>query len=151
MENIIKKANELYEVLIVKSRSVGEQEVKNRDKEAGLIALSAELMAKESALNKREDEIKKVEDIVALANSCKREKSANEKEAARLRGEKQKLEEQERASKLEVAKERNVISHDRELLKKGWDGLRAAEKTFEERSKTIKQDILDQISKGIKV
>ncbi len=149
MENIIAKANALYDALLERSKVIGEQtdELNKLSKDLG--EKNTKLTTWESDLTARETEVKKVEDLQALVTAGNEIKNRNLVDSTRIRGEQNKLDDKEKALKIEMQGERSKLTEQKALCDKNWKALREAEELHRQAIKDYKDKVLEQLKAGV--
>jgi len=149
MENIIAKASSLYDALLERSKVIGEQADNLTKLEKDLGEKDTKLTTWESDLTAREAEVKKVEDLQALVTIGNNIKNKNLVESTKIRGEQNKLDEKEKAVKLEMQTKKNELTEQKALCDKNWKALRESEALHREEIKNYKDKVLEQLKAGI--
>lgn len=149
MENILKKATELYDILVDKSRRIGVKETDMKKVSEELSAKNKFLSELETDLKEREVEVKKVENVVELGVEGRRLKAENVVTVNRIRGEQKKLDEQRSAMKIEGSTEKNEYIEKNKVLNAGWIQLRKEQEKLRKDIVDYKDKVLAKMAAGV--
>ena len=149
MENIIAKANDLYESLVKKLQEVATQKAKLDKESASVNALKQDLSVREKSINEREKAIKQFEDLMDAQTQAKIAKKEAQEELRKLTDARSAFETERDEQNKKNAKDRNELSQQALRNSKEFKKLQEDRIALEEEKKDIKAQVLKEI--GVKI